>query len=87
MNILRSTKIHGLKCWRQSGLQDLSMDWAGTLRISRLSTLNVEDGGYEAANERLRATEVCKKWDLTVGPWFAAEGVMPEKIFCIKSGI
>ena len=40
-----------------------------------------EDGDYEAANERLRATEVCKKWDLTVGPWFAAEGVMPEKIF------
>ena len=33
-----------------------------------------EDGDYEAANERLRATEVCKKWDLTVGPWFAAEG-------------
>ena len=40
-----------------------------------------EDGDYEAANERLRATEVCKKWDLTVGAWFAGEGVMPGKIF------
>lgn len=40
-----------------------------------------EDGDYEAANQRLRETQICKKWDLTVGSWFAAEGVMPEKIF------
>lgn len=40
-----------------------------------------EDGDYEAANQRLRETDVCKKWDVTVGPWFAADPVLPEKIF------
>ena len=43
-----------------------------------------EDGDYEAANARLRQTDVCKQWDLTVGPWFAAEPVMPEKIFDVN---
>jgi len=40
-----------------------------------------EDGDYEKANERLRQTDVCKKWDTTVGPWFASAPIMPEKIF------
>lgn len=29
----------------------------------------------------LRATEICKKWDVTVCPWFAADPVVGEKIF------
>jgi L-rhamnose mutarotase len=36
---------------------------------------------HEEADARLRATEICKRWDLTVCPWFAAEPAMPEKIF------
>ena len=39
------------------------------------------DGDYDAANDRLRATAICQKWDVTVGPWFAADPVMPPKIF------
>lgn len=40
-----------------------------------------EEGDYENANVRLRASDVCQKWDATVSPWFAAEPAMPEKIF------
>jgi L-rhamnose mutarotase len=40
-----------------------------------------QDGDYDAANARLRRTAICKKWDVTVCPWFAADPVMPEKIF------
>lgn len=46
-----------------------------------------EDGDYEKANERLRATEICKKWDRMVGPWLAGEGVMAEKIFDFREQI
>ena len=41
----------------------------------------VRHGDYEKANDRLRQTDVCKKWDTTVGPWFASAPIMPEKIF------
>ena len=40
-----------------------------------------DDTTHEACDQRLRATEICKKWDVTVCPWFAAEPVMFEKIF------
>jgi len=30
---------------------------------------------------KLRATEVCKKWDETVCPWFKEDPAMPPKIF------
>jgi L-rhamnose mutarotase len=40
-----------------------------------------EDDDYFDADRRLRTTEACKRWDITVKPWFAAEPVMPQKIF------
>lgn len=40
-----------------------------------------DDETHEELNRRLRDTEVCGKWDATVGPWLAAEPVMCEKIF------
>lgn len=45
------------------------------------SIIYLECPDHDSCNAKLRATEVCKKWDVTVGPWFAAEPVMPEKIF------
>ncbi len=36
---------------------------------------------HEDCNKKLRETDVCKKWDETVCPWFAAQPVMCEKIF------
>ena len=35
----------------------------------------------------LRATEICKKWDMTVCPWFGAEPVLAEKIFDLNQQI
>ena len=32
-------------------------------------------------NALLRSTDVCKKWDETVGPWFAGDFVMCPKVF------
>jgi len=41
--------------------------------------LECEDHDY--CNAALRATEICKKWDVTVCPWFASDPVVAEKIF------
>ncbi len=41
----------------------------------------------EECNARLRATDVCKRWDITVCPWFAAEPVICEKIFDLNQQI
>ena len=32
-------------------------------------------------NTLLRATDVCKKWDVTVGPWFETDFVTCPKVF------
>jgi L-rhamnose mutarotase len=40
-----------------------------------------DDATHEERNARLRATDVCKKWDITVGPWLASDPVMAPKIF------
>lgn len=40
-----------------------------------------DDTTHEECDRRLRATDVCKNWDIKVCPWFAAEPVMAEKIF------
>jgi L-rhamnose mutarotase len=40
-----------------------------------------DDTTHEECDKKLRATDICKKWDITVCPWFAAEPVMCEKIF------
>lgn len=45
------------------------------------SIIYLEAPDYVECNAKLRATEICKKWDVTVSPWFAADPVMPEKIF------
>lgn len=43
-----------------------------------------DDTNHEECDARLRATDVCKKWDITVCPWFASDGVMCEKIFDLE---
>ena len=45
------------------------------------SVIYLECEDHDASNAALRATEICKKWDATVCPWFAADPVLPEKIF------
>lgn len=45
------------------------------------SIIYLECEDHDACNARLRATEVCKRWDLEMVPRFAAEPVMAEKIF------
>jgi len=45
------------------------------------SIIYLECEDHDACNARLRAAEICKKWDAEMIPRFAAEPVMPEKIF------
>ena len=45
------------------------------------SIIYLECDDLEACDARLRATDICKRWDVTVCPWFAADPVQPEKIF------
>jgi L-rhamnose mutarotase len=40
-----------------------------------------DDTSHEECDARLRSTDVCKKWDVTVCPWFATDPVMCKKIF------
>jgi L-rhamnose mutarotase len=40
-----------------------------------------DDTTHEECDARLRATDVCKKWDLTVCPWFQSEPAATPKIF------
>jgi L-rhamnose mutarotase len=42
------------------------------------------DGDYDAANAKLRETDVCKKWDITMAPRFAKDGVLCTKIFDLQ---
>ena len=39
---------------------------------------------HEECDARLRATDVCKKWDVKLCPWFAAPPVQCEKIFDLE---
>jgi len=45
------------------------------------SIVYLECDDHDECNARLRASEVCKRWDIEMAPRFAAEPVMPEKIF------
>jgi len=45
------------------------------------SIIFLECEDHDACNAKLRVTEICKKWDATVCPWFAADPVLPPKIF------
>jgi L-rhamnose mutarotase len=42
------------------------------------------EGDYNEANAKLRETDICKKWDTEMLPRFAADPVMPEKIFDLR---
>lgn len=46
-----------------------------------------EDKTNEECNAKLRATDVCKKWDITVNKWFANEPIMCKKIFDLNQQI
>ena len=43
-----------------------------------------DDTTHEECDARLRATDVCKKWDITVSPWCAAAPITCEKIFDLE---
>lgn len=45
------------------------------------SIIYLECPDHDACNAKLRASEACKRWDLEMIPRFAAEPVLPEKIF------
>jgi L-rhamnose mutarotase len=40
-----------------------------------------DDTTHGECDTRLRATDVCKRWDITVCPWFASDPVTVPKIF------
>ena len=45
------------------------------------SIIYLECDDHDECNARLRASEVCKRWDVEMAPRFVAEPAMPEKIF------
>ena len=45
------------------------------------SIIYLECDDHDECNAKLRATEVCKRWDVEMMPRFAAEPVLAEKIF------
>lgn len=46
-----------------------------------MSIIYLECDDHNEANARLRATDICKRWDEVMIPRFISEPVMPEKIF------
>lgn len=48
------------------------------------SIIYLECEDHDICNLKLRATEICKKWDAEMVPRFSAEPVMPEKIFDLR---
>jgi L-rhamnose mutarotase len=49
------------------------------------SIIYLECEDHDACNARLRATEVCKRWDLEMIPRFAGEPVIAEMIFDLNT--
>ena len=45
------------------------------------SIIYLECEDHDSADARLRATDICKKWDMEMLDRFASEPIMPEKIF------
>lgn len=45
------------------------------------SIIFLECPDLKACDAKLRATEICKKWDETVCPWFKGDPVILDKIF------
>lgn len=48
------------------------------------SIIYLECEDHDSCNAKLRATEICKKWDAEMIPRFSSEPVMPEKIFDLR---
>ncbi|MDR0519000.1 MAG: L-rhamnose mutarotase [Clostridiales Family XIII bacterium] len=68
-----------LRAIRDAGYTDEAIWYYKDQSIIYLET---PDGvTHEEADARLRSTDICKKWDITVCPWFAAEPAMAPKIF------
>ncbi|MGI6316979.1 MAG: L-rhamnose mutarotase [Christensenellales bacterium] len=44
----------------------------------------VPDGAYDACDARVRATEICQRWDALTLPWFARGAELPPKIFDLR---
>jgi len=40
-----------------------------------------DDAEYDELNAKLRETDVCKKWDITVGSWFEGGFTQCPKVF------
>jgi L-rhamnose mutarotase len=49
------------------------------------SIIYFECDDLEECDRRVRATEVCKRWDLEMIPRFSAEPVVAEKIFDLRN--
>jgi L-rhamnose mutarotase len=47
------------------------------------SVIYSECEDYEASDKALRATDICKKWDAFVKPWFAGQNVFPQKVYSL----
>ena len=45
------------------------------------SIIYLECPDHDACNAAVRATEVCKRWDIKMAPMFVEGVAMPEKIF------
>ncbi|MDR1538746.1 MAG: L-rhamnose mutarotase [Clostridiales bacterium] len=48
------------------------------------SIIYLECEDHDECDARLRATEICKKWDAEMIPRFSGDPVMPEKIFDLR---
>jgi L-rhamnose mutarotase len=46
-----------------------------------MSIIYSECEDYEECDKKLRATDVCKRWDETVKPWIEEGGIRPAKVF------
>ena len=68
-----------LEAIRESGYTNEAIFYYKDQSIIYLECL--DDTTHEVCDTRLRSTNICKKWDITVCPWLAAEPVMCEKIF------
>ena len=66
-----------LEAIRDSGIKDEVIYF-----YKNQSIIFMECEDFEACNLKLRATDVCKRWDEKLVPWFVENGIsFPEKIF------
>lgn len=66
-----------LEAIRESGIKDEIIYFH-----NKQSIIFMECDDFEYCNAKLRATEVCKKWDEKLVPWFEEVSIaFPEKIF------